>query len=110
MKETLESVLTRYVLNELPHAHNNWFVDASTSWGIGGFAGTFYFSVKNEDLTDIFALYGRWPDKSHFEIPKNRLPIAYIELIAALVGFSLFAPHAQNTIVLLFSDNTDVVA
>ena len=59
---------------------------------------------------DIFALYEKCPDKSHFEIPKNRLPIAYIELIAALVGFSLFAPHAQNTIVLLFSDNTDVVA
>lgn len=85
-------------------------MDASTSWGIGGCAGPFYFSVSNKDLEGIFALYGRCPNKTHFEIPEHRLPIAYIELIAALVGFSLFSPKTPSTLISLFSDNTDVVA
>ena len=100
----------KYVLNDLPHSQNNWFVDAATSWGIGGFAGSFYFAVPNEDLTSIFYLYEKCLNKSHFEIPEKSLPIAYIELIAALIGFSLFSSLAKNTIVSLFSDNTDVVA
>ena len=99
-----------YVLNRLSRSENNWFGDASTSWGIGGCAGGFYFSVPNKDLTTIFSLYGACPDKENFEIPEKRLPIAYIELIAALVGFSVFSQRSPHTIISLFSDNTDVVA
>ena len=42
-------------------------------------------------------------------IPKSRLPIAYIELIAVLVGFSVLAKNYSNQLVTLYSDNTDVV-
>ena len=99
-----------YVLNRLCRTKNNWFVDASTSWGIGGCAGCFYFSVPNKDLSNIFSLYGACPERGNFQIPEKRLPIAYIELIAALVGFSVFSHKSPHTIISLFSDNTDVVA
>ena len=44
------------------------------------------------------------------EIPKQRLPIAYIELIAVLAGFSVFSQNQKNTLVKLYTDNTNVVA
>ena len=37
-------------------------------------------------------------------IPQSRLPIAYIELIAVLVGFSVFAKNYSNQLVTLYSD------
>ena len=40
----------------------------------------------------------------------NLPPIAYIELIAALVGFSAFSNLYQNSLVRLNTDNTDVVS
>ena len=43
-------------------------------------------------------------------IPKSRLPIAYIELIAAFVGISVFSKYQRNKIINIFSDNTHVVA
>ena len=43
-------------------------------------------------------------------IPQSRLPIAYIELIAVLVGFSVFAKNYIHQLVTLYSDNTDVVS
>ena len=43
-------------------------------------------------------------------IPQSRLPIAYIELIAVLVGFSVFAKKYKNQFVTVNSDNTDVVS
>jgi len=43
-------------------------------------------------------------------IPQSRLPIAYIELIAVLVGFSVFAKNYKNQFVTVYSDNTDVVS
>ena len=71
--------------------------------------GVVTFLVPNEDLTDIFSLYGACPDKANFEIPEHRLPMAFIELKAALVGFSVFSHNSPHTIVSLFSDNIDVV-
>ena len=43
-------------------------------------------------------------------IPLPRLPIAYIELIAALVGISVISKYQPDKLINLFTDNTDVVA
>ena len=66
--------------------------------------------VPNTDLYEIFALYQRGTQKELMNIPLPRLPIAYIELIAALVGISVFSKYQTNKLINLFSDNTDVVA
>ena len=52
-----------FILGKLEHGKHAWFVDASTSWGIGGCAGYNYFMVKNSDLHEIFALYQRGTQK-----------------------------------------------
>ena len=44
------------------------------------------------------------------DIPSQRLPIAYLELLAALAGFACFSVFQPNKIIRLNSDNTDVVA
>ena len=44
------------------------------------------------------------------DISLQRLPIAYIELIAALVGISVFSELQPNKLINLYTDNTDVVA
>ena len=66
--------------------------------------------VKNTKLHEIFALYHRETQKNLMNIPSSRLPIAYIELIAALVGVSIFSKYEPNKVINIFSDNTDVVA
>ena len=66
--------------------------------------------VKNEQLQEIFALYRKETQKVLMNIPMQRLPIAYIELIAALVGISVFAKYQPNKLINLYTDNTDVVA
>ena len=84
-------------------------LDSSTLWGIGGCAGNDYFIIPNGKLTSLFGLYHSNADSHLMQIPQRRLPIAYIELIAVLVGFSVFAKHHQNERINLYSDNTDVV-
>ena len=42
-----------YILNKLPWAKNEWFVDASSSWGIGGCCGEHYFMLLNGMLLDF---------------------------------------------------------
>ena len=66
--------------------------------------------VKNTELFEIFALYHRETHKNLMNIPSSRLPIAYIELVAALVGISVFSKYESNKVINIFSDNTDVVA
>ena len=66
--------------------------------------------VPNKDLQQLFSLYYREPLKNLMEIPNRRLPIAYIELIAVLAGFCVFSQSQKNTVVKLYTDNTDVVA
>ena len=65
--------------------------------------------VKNEHLRDIFTLY-RQGTQQLMNIPITRLPIAYIELIAALAGISVFSEYQPNKLINLYTDNTDVVA
>ena len=66
--------------------------------------------VPNKNLKQLFSLYYREPLKNLMEIPQKRLPIAYIELLAVLAGFSVFSQNQKNTVVKLYTDNTDVVA
>ena len=66
--------------------------------------------VKNEQLQEIFALYREGTQKELMNILMQRLPIAYIELIAALVGISVFSKYQPNKLINLYTDNTDVVA
>ena len=99
-----------HILGKLECGKNAWFVDASTSYGIGGCAGYSYFLVKNEELNEIFKLYHEDTQKELMDIPLKRLPIAYIELIAALVGVSVFSEFHPNKLINLYTDNTDVVA
>ena len=65
--------------------------------------------IKNE-LKEIFAFYQNGTQKELMNIPLQRLPIAYIELIAALVGISVFSRFQPNKLITLYTDNTDVVA
>ena len=65
--------------------------------------------VPNKKLIPLFALYHSVSDSHLMQIPRRRLPIAYIDLIAVLVGFSVFAKHHQNERIILYSDNMDVV-
>ena len=99
-----------YILNQMVCSKDEWFVDASTSWGIGGCAGTRYFSLPNKALTNLFALFGAFPDQGAMRVPSHRLPIAYIELLAALVAMSVFSKFFPNMLIILNTDNTDVVA
>ena len=99
-----------HILGKLERGKDAWFVDASTSWGIGGCAGYFYFMIENEQLRQIFAFYREGTQKELMDIPLQRLPIAYIELIAALVGISVFSKFQPNKLINLYTDNTDVVA
>ena len=66
--------------------------------------------INNKDLYKIFGLYHQGTQKELMNIPLPRLPIAYIELIAALVGISVFSKFQPNKLINLFTDNTDVVA
>ena len=66
--------------------------------------------VKHTELFEIFALYHRGTHKNLMNIPSSRLPIAYIELIVALVGISVFSKYQPNKVINIFSDNSYVVA
>ena len=98
-----------YILNKMPRAQFGWFVDASTSWGIGGCCGVHYFMIEKSDMIDFFELY---TEKSKIEgtSPNVLIPIAYIELLAALFGIVVFSDLCQGRLVRLYSDNTDVIS
>ena len=105
-----EGVPFTYILNQMVCSMDVWFADASTSWGIGGCAGTRYFSHPNDALTNLYSLFGAFPDQGAMRVPSHRLPIAYIELLAALVAMSVFSKFFPNMLIVLNTDKTDVVA
>ena len=43
------------------------------------------------------------------QIPTERLPIAYLELLATLIGLASFASNYPKTLIRLNTDNSDVV-
>ena len=108
--ERNEGVPFAYILNELVCADDEWFVDASTSWGIGGCAGTQYFSLPNDALFDLYASFAAESHQGAKHVPSKRLPIAYIELLAALAALSIFSVSYPNKLIILNTDNTDVAA
>ena len=87
-----------YILGKLERGKDAQFVDASTPLGIGGCSGYNYFMVENTELLAIFGLYQKESEsqKELMDIPLPRLPIAYIELFAALVGISVFSQYQPN--------------
>ena len=83
----------KFVLNELPFSQNEIFVDASSSWGIGGFLGDSYFSIPNGDLEIFSDLSRRYRTRgSSKDSPSHRLHISYVELLAAMIGIICFIP------------------
>ena len=92
-----------YILNRNPAVSTPIFVDAFSSWGIGGGHGYDYFSVPHIDV---------WPHIHHnsgWEL-FPRVPIARLERLAALVAIQFFAHRYPGHILKLYSDNTNVVA
>ena len=64
----------------LSYAPEEIFVDAASSWGIGGFYGDNYFMIPNRDLARFHKLFQECIDKGQMVIPPKELPIAYLEL------------------------------
>ena len=108
--ERNEGVPFAYILNELVCSDDEWFVDASTSWGIGGCAGTQYFSLPSDALLELYALFAACSDQGAVHVRSKRLPIAYNELLAALVALSVFSASYPNKLIILNTDITDVAA
>ena len=100
----------RFVLNRLPTATSEIFVDAASSWGIGGLFGDRYFMIPNRDLLEFHRVFSRCRGKRLMGIPSDKLPIAYLELLAATVAIACFAHLCRDQLVRLNCDNTDAVA
>ena len=99
-----------FVLNKLPFAQEEIFVDASSSWGIGGFHGDSYFAYSNRDLEIIYNMFRECRTKSDIQPLPHGLPIAYRELLAAMIGIVLFVPACGGCIIRLNSDNANAVS
>ena len=93
----------RYILNGLPIERRRIYVDAASTGGIGGYAGLRYFSVALKHWTHHLRKCEGW---SRFP----RVDIAWLELLAAYVAIDFFATRSQGHYLILYSDNTNVVA
>ena len=92
-----------YILNNLPLEQRRIYVDAASSGGIGGYASYTYFSVPLRQLGPTLHRCDGW---SAFP----RVDIAWLELFAVFVAVDLFAADSPGHLVILYSDNTNVVA
>ena len=92
-----------YIMNKYPAVSLPIFVDASTSWGLGGVHGYEYFSFPHGDLQPFIRRSRGWESYP-------RVPVARLELIAALVAVQLFAHRYPRHLIILYSDNSNVVA
>ena len=99
-----------FVLNRLDFAREKIFVDASSSWGIGGCHGNRYFQFPNTVLRRFSKLFAECTHKNHLKISFGALPIANLELFSAMVGVICFIPRCRSQIVGLNCDNMNVVA
>ena len=80
-----------FVLNRLPEATSNIWVDASTTWGIGGCCGPLYFMIPWNKLNQI-----------------TTKTIAQKELLATIAAIYTFNDRIHGSITKLFTDNTNV--
>ena len=80
----------KFILGKLPRHNDDWFVDASTSYGYGGVCGSFYFKTPHTEL-------------------KQRILLNDVGL-GALFAFLVFANHAPRSFIRLYSDNKNTVA
>ena len=93
----------QYVRNRYPAVSSPIFVDASTSWGIGGVHGHNYFSIPHSDIQPFICRSPGWESYP-------QVPVARLELLASLVAIQLFAGRYSKHIIVLYSDNSNVVA
>ena len=99
----------RFVLNQLPRLSSEIFVDAASTWGIGGLLGQCYFQYSNHEVRQFHDLFEDCRHKKYMEISSERLPIAYLELLAAMIAVVCFAPKCSGHIVRLNCDSSDAV-
>ena len=93
----------QYIRNKYPAVLSPIFVDASTSWGIGGVHGCEYFSIPHGDLQPFICRCPGWESYP-------QVPVARLELLAALVAVQLFVNRYPKHLIVLYSDNSNVVA
>ena len=87
----------------MPRASTALFVDASSSVGIGGVGGLEYFLIPHIDLTQHIRQCPGWESYPNVQI-------AWIELLAVFVALYLFGHNFPAHLIVLYSDNTNVVA
>ena len=83
-----------YIMNKYPAVSLPIFVDASTSWGFGGVHGYEYFSFSHSELRPLIRRSRGWE-------AYPRVPVARLELIAALVAVQLFAHRYPRHLIIL---------
>ena len=93
----------KFILNELPVAKTPIFVDASTSWGFGGINGRDFFTVPHTLLRPFIRSCPGWETYP-------RVPVAWLELLAAYIAVRLFASRYPSHLVVLYTDNSNVVS
>ena len=93
----------RFILNELPVVKTPVFVDASTSWGVGGVHGRDYFTVPH---TVIRPHICSCPASKSYP----QVPIAWLELLAAYIAVRLFASRYPSHLLVMYTDNSNVVS
>ena len=79
------------------------YVDAASTKGIGGYSVTTYFLVPNRWLSPYLRRCDGWSAYPHVDI-------AWVELLAAYVAIDLFAARSPGKYLIMYSDNTNVVA
>ena len=90
-------------MDRLPRARTPIFVDASSSVGLGGVCGLVYFLISHNDLIPHIR---RCPGWESYPL----VQIAWIELLAVFVALYLYGPNTPAHLIVLYSDNTNVVA
>ena len=87
----------------MPTEHRRMYVDAASTKGIGGYSVTTYFLVPNRWLYPYLRQCDGWS-----AYPK--VDIAWVELLAAYVAIDMFAARSPGKYLIMYSDNTNVVA
>ena len=80
-----------FILNRLPRAKSDIYVDASSSWGVGGWCGVAFFAFP-------------W---SEFGSASSEF-IARQELLACLLAVFCFGDLIAGKLVKLYTDNENV--